>query len=111
MEVWKIQILMQRGSLCLICRHAHFDVVLPLQTFVPKKRTLVAGRQTVGSDKVSLLTGLLVVTSHFLPDTEVSANKMKAGETNSLVASRSVQTLSLVEMFCKIICLPFHFLR
>jgi hypothetical protein len=35
------------------------DVVLPIQRFVPKKG-LVDGRQTVGSDKVSLATGLLI---------------------------------------------------
>jgi hypothetical protein len=96
MEVCKIQILMQRGNLCLICGYVHVMLFCPYKGWCQKKKTLVAGRQAVGSDKVSLVTGLLIPRIRacsdvtFLPDTQVSANKMKAGETSSFVASRSV---------------------
>ena len=60
MEVCKIQILMRRGNLCLICGHVHV-MFCPYKGLCQKEKTLVAGRQTAGSDKVSLVTGLLIL--------------------------------------------------
>jgi hypothetical protein len=41
---------MQLGNLSLICGHVRVDVVLPVQRYILKKKTLVAGLETDGSD-------------------------------------------------------------
>jgi len=52
---------MQRGNFCFIYWHVRDYIVLPLQSSLPKKKTLLVGLQIVRSDKVSLVTGLLIL--------------------------------------------------